>query len=75
MPFPVGSALEARVFDTLVVSHPGKGRIGDVLSSSMMSVVVHGMLIYAAVLATTRVPAVVEPRKTDTTRDGSCWSS
>jgi protein TonB len=59
--------VEDGVFDNLVESNPRNRKIGGVWSSSMASMVVHGVLIYAAVIATTKVREVVQNLATDTT--------
>jgi outer membrane biosynthesis protein TonB len=54
------------MFDNLVESNPKNRKIGGIFSSSMMSLVLHGVLIYGAVVATTKVKEVIEAAKQDT---------
>ena len=54
------------MFDNLVESNPKNRKIRGLFSSSMMSVVLHGVLIYGAIVATTKVKEVVEAKKGDT---------
>jgi TonB family protein len=54
------------MFDNLVESNPKNRKIGGVFSSSMMSMVIHGLLIYGAVVATTKVREIVAQAKQDT---------
>jgi TonB family protein len=55
------------VFDNLVESNPKGRKIGGTASSSFMSLVIHGGLIYAAVMATMTVTEAVKQAQVDTT--------
>jgi outer membrane biosynthesis protein TonB len=55
------------VFDKLVESNPKNRKIGGVGSSSVTSLVVHGVLIYGAVMATMKGAEVVQQAAVDTT--------
>jgi TonB family protein len=55
------------VFDNLVESNPKNRKMGGMFGSGMWSVVVHGVLIYGAVMVTTKVKEVVEAQAMDTT--------
>jgi TonB family protein len=55
------------VFNNLVESNPKNRKIGGVFSSSAMSMVVHGALIYGAVVATTKVREAVQELAAETT--------
>ena len=55
------------MFDNLVESNPKGRKIGGAASSSFMSLVVHGALVYAAVMATMTVTAAVKQEQVDTT--------
>jgi TonB family protein len=55
------------VFDNLVESNPKRGKIGGTASSSFMSLAIHGVLIYAAVVATMKVREAVQQASIDTT--------
>jgi protein TonB len=55
------------VFDNLVESNPKNRKIGGTASSSFMSVVVHGVLLYAAVMATMKVHEAIQQAQVDTT--------
>ena len=54
------------MFDNLVESNPRNRKIGGVFSSSMWSMVVHGLVIYGAVTATAKVKEAVEAMAADT---------
>lgn len=55
------------MFDNLVESNPKGRKIGGAASSSFMSLVVHGVLIYVAVMATMKVREAVQGAQLDTT--------
>lgn len=55
------------MFDNLVESNPKNRKIGGVFSSSMWSMVIHGLVIYGAVTATAKVKEVVEAIQAETT--------
>jgi TonB family protein len=55
------------VFDNLVESNPKGRKIGGAASSSFMSLVIHGVLIYAAVMATMKATEAVQQAQLDTT--------
>ena len=55
------------MFDNLVESNPKNRKMGGMFGSGMWSVVVHGVLIYGAVMVTTKVKEVVEAQAMDTT--------
>jgi len=54
------------VFDNLVESNPKNRKIGSVFQSSMMSTVIHGLIIWGAVTATTKVHEVIQAAAADT---------
>jgi len=54
------------VFDNLVESNPKNRKIGSVFQSSMMSTVIHGLVIWGAVTATTKVHEVIQAAAADT---------
>jgi len=54
------------MFDNLVESSPHRGKIGGTASSSLMSLVIHGLLIYVAVMATMKVHEVIAQTPGDT---------
>jgi protein TonB len=55
------------VFDNLVESNPKNRKVGGAISSSMTSLVVHGVLIYLAVIATMKGKEIVQQITQDTT--------
>jgi len=55
------------VFDNLVESNPKNRKMGGMFGSGMWSVVVHGIVIYGAIMATAKVREVVEAQRMDTT--------
>jgi outer membrane biosynthesis protein TonB len=54
------------MFDNLVESNPKNRKLGGMFSSSMWSMIVHGLVIYGAVQATAKVKDVVEAMAADT---------
>jgi TonB family protein len=54
------------MFDNLVESNPRNRKMGGLFSSSMWSTVIHGLLIWGAVTATTKVKEVIEAAAVDT---------
>ncbi len=54
------------MFDNLVESNPKGRKIGGAASSSFMSLVIHGALIYGAVMATMKVREAVQDAQIDT---------
>jgi TonB family protein len=55
------------VFDKLVESNPKNRKLGGTGSSSLTSLVVHGVLIYGAIMATMKGAEVVQQQSMDTT--------
>jgi protein TonB len=55
------------VFDNLVESNPKGRKVGGTASSSVMSLALHGALIYAAVMATMTVHEAIQQAQIDTT--------
>jgi TonB family protein len=55
------------VFDNLVESNPKNRKIGNVFQSSMMSTVIHGLVIWGAVTATSKVHEVIQAAVQETT--------
>lgn len=55
------------MFDNLVESNPKNRKIGSVFQSSMMSTVVHGLVIWGAVTATAKVHEVIQAAAPETT--------
>jgi TonB family protein len=56
-----------RVFDKLVESNPNNRKLGGTRSSSLTSLVIHGALIWGAVMATMKTQAAVQQSAADTT--------
>lgn len=54
------------MFDNLVESNPRNRKMGGMFSSSLWSTVIHGLLIWGAVTATTKVREVLEAAPVDT---------
>jgi protein TonB len=55
------------VFDNLIVSNPKDKKLTRGVPGSILSLVVHGVVIYAAVVATMRADDIIEEVFTDTT--------